>query len=279
MKIHFLTRSGPHLASFRLRTQFAADALRAAGHDVRVGPNWAPADIHVFSKHWDAGEFELARRSPCAVYDVCDEHFTSTPAAIAAYPWIREHYHRMCEVARVVTTGSEALAQVIREKTGRGAVVLEEPPEGPELPPKFDLPPKLLWFGHRANLKHLVELGIECAVVTNPQWTPQLQAEALRECDLVLLPQKDKWKSANRAVAALRAGRYAVADPVQSYEGLCWTGGVLEGIEWVKSNPGSIIERILKSQELIRERFSPKRLARQWCDCILAVAESTSQVS
>lgn len=248
-----------------------------------IGPEWRDADVHVFAKHWDPGEVELARRSPCAVYDVCDEHFTSTPDALRVYPWIREHYHRMCEVAKVVTTGSHALAEVIRDKTGRGAVVIEEPPEDEEKKPCFDpLRRQLLWFGHGANLKHLKPLLPALAkerleVLTD--WSPIKQSVALVMCDLVILPQKELWKSANRAVTALRAGRYAVADPVESYEGLCFTGGVLEGIEWVKANPGSIIERIRKAQEIIRQRFDPSLLARQWCDCILAAAESASPVS
>lgn len=275
MKVNFVTRSGPHLASHRLRTLVAAGAFPGA-----VVGQYIPADVHVFSKHWDPGEVELARASPCSVYDLCDEHFTSTPDAIAAFPWIRNHYRRMCEVADVVTTGSRELARIIKEKTGRDAVVIEEPHEGKRQEPGYRDPPKLFWFGHRANLKHLEALAdrisSEVSYLCNPDWTPLRQAQGLRGCDLVLLPQSERWKSANRAVAALWAGRYAVADPVDSYEGLCWTGGVLEGIEWVKANPGSITEKIRQAQRIIAERFSPERIRSQWSDCILGAAGSTS---
>lgn len=277
MRVHFITRSGPSLASYRLRTLFAQQAVGGT-----IGPDWEDADVHVFSKHWDRDELALAKRSPCAVFDVCDEHFTSTPDAMAAFPWIRDHYYRMCQVARVVTTGSQELARIIKEKTGRDAVVIEEPYEGEAQEPVFRTPPELFWFGHRANLKHLQaiaeRLPDEVHYLCNPDWTPLRQAQGLRGCDLVLLPQSERWKSANRAVTALWAGRYAVADPVCSYEGLCWTGGVLEGIEWVKANPGSITERIRSAQKIIAERFSPQKLARQWSDCILGAVESTSRV-
>jgi hypothetical protein len=281
LRVNFVTRSRDHLASHRLRTLVAAEAF--PGNWTLVGPYHPLADVHVFSKHWDPGELELAEASPCSVYDICDEHFTSTPDAMAAFPWIRDHYYRMCETVDVVTTGSRELARIIKEKTGREAVVIEEPYEIPERDAMFSAPPSLFWFGHRGNLKHLEaiadRIGEEVCYLTNPEWSPARQSAGLHWCDLVLLPQPERWKSANRAVTALRAGRYAVADPVDSYEGLCWTGGVLEGIEWVKQNPGSIIERIRSSQAIIRERFSPEKIRKQWYDCISAAVENTSPVS
>jgi hypothetical protein len=156
-------------------------------------------------------------------------------------------------------------------------VVIEEPYDAPECAALYPCWPfRLFWFGHRGNLKHLEALNIpKVRVLTNPEWTPQKQAEGLDWCDLVLLPQSERWKSANRVVTALRAGRYAVADPVASYEGLCWTGGVLEGIEWVKNNPGSITEKILSAQRIIAQRFSPEKIRAQWFDCISDAAANT----
>jgi hypothetical protein len=278
VRVRFVSRSGPHLASFRLRTLVAAEAVGGT-----VGPEWAEADVHVFSKHWHPDEWRQAKSSPCSVFDVCDEHFTSTPDALKVYPWIRDHYYRMCETVDVVTTGSHELARIIREKTGREAVVIEEPPEGPELPAEFCPPLRPFWFGHRANLKFLEECPLpdemEVSYLCNPDWTPERQAAGLAACNLVLLPQKERWKSANRAVTALRAGRFAVADPVASYDGLCWTQGVKEGIEWVIQNPGSIIARIQQGQQAIRERFDPERIKRQWSDCIWGAANGTSPAS
>jgi hypothetical protein len=269
VRINFVTRSGPHLASHRLRTEVAAGAFPGSV----VGP-YVPADVHVFSKHWDPAEVELAKGSLCSVFDICDNHFGNEKG---------EHYRRMCDVVDVVVASSERLAEDIWKETGRDAVIIEEPYDGPEGEPKFSPEMRLFWFGHRANLRHLeaiaASLADPVAICTNPQWTPQKQAEGLEWCDLVLLPQSERWKSANRAVTALRAGRYAVADPVDSYEGLCWTGGVLEGIEWVKQNPGSIIERIRQSQKIIAERFSPQRIQKQWFDCISGAAGNTFPVS
>lgn len=262
---------------------------------------WADADVHVFSKHWDPGELDLARRSPCAIFDVCDEHFTSNPAALALYPWIRDHYYRMCEVARVVTTGSKALARIIKEKTGRDAVVIEEPWErGGEWPAEFG-GGRLLWFGHAANLGALNEIlwALEdhpdvtsITVVANNirpgddrktrclEWTPPVLERELGACDLIIIPQTELWKSANRAVTAIRAGRFVLADPVESYEGLeIWTGGVLEGLEWLKSNRGSITGKIRLAQERVRERFNPKKIAQAWSDCISGAVENASPVS
>ena len=275
MKVNFVSKGGPHLASYRLRIASPAAYLRFSGVEVGIGGFDDLADCHVFSKHWDYGELELARKSSHPVFDVCDDHFTGPHA---------DYYRAMCAICAVVTS-SARLAQVIREQTGREAEVIPEPwelPEGSVKEPSDD--PLILWFGHSANLatlRGLPALGrtMLCTNATGPGIVPYSLEnlwKCLRQCDIVILPQHKDWKSANRMVESLRAGRFVVASDIPAYRGFDqYLGDIAEGVEWVRRHSGAITERIISGRNVLPS-FSPEKVGEKWYDFISAVVTNAS---
>ncbi|MGC4002141.1 MAG: hypothetical protein QM811_02910 [Pirellulales bacterium] len=82
------------------------------------------------------------------VVDLCDDHF-DTPDLAAAY-------HELCDTADLVTASTASMAATIERRTGRNAVVIDDPYEGPLGDPLFYpglLTPelRLVWFGHPVN--------------------------------------------------------------------------------------------------------------------------------
>lgn len=166
----------------------------------------------------------------------------------------------------------------------------------------------LLWFGHPAGFGELERLfpaldtlgrqfplhlqvlstpgiGLEqaCAVqdarapdrlrVAFAPWSTELTWRALRACDLVLLPaswatQRARVKSANRLVEALRAGRYAVCEPLPAYEALGAFASVgpsiPDGVAWALHHPAQALERVRAGQKHIAQTSSPMTVAQAW---------------
>jgi hypothetical protein len=171
----------------------------------------------------------------------------------------------------------------------------------------------LLWFGHPSGLAALVAclpdlvkatrefpLHLHClsapgfgveALVQSPlgggaltvsfePWSMQATWAALRTCDVVLLPadassEKSRVKSANRLIEALRAGRFAVAQPLPAYlelKDFAHVGPSLgEGIVWGLRHPMQALRRVQCGQQSIAERFSPDAVARQWLNSLQSV--------
>jgi hypothetical protein len=105
------------------------------------------------------------------------------------------------------------------------------------------------------------------------EWSLAAAAVALERCNFVLLPQdvQSEWgrvKSHNRLVEAIRAGRWAIASPIQAYQDLrdfAWVGDDLaEGLAWSLANPGVAAERLSQGQTYVAERFSPERVGHAW---------------
>jgi len=274
VRVNFVTKGGPHLASYRLRIASVAGYLSGEGVQVGVGA-WEPADCHIFSKHWDYGELGLAKESPCAIFDVCDDHFVGPHA---------DYYRAMCDISHVVTS-SARLREIIREHTGKEAEVIPEPwelPEGSVREPSDD--PLILWFGHSANLatlRGLPALGrtILCTNASGPgivPYSPQNLVKCLKQCDIVIIPQTRDWKSANRMVESLRAGRFVVASDIPSYRGFDqYLGDIAEGVEWVRRNAGLITPRIISGRNAISS-FSPERVGAKWLNFISAAVQKSS---
>ena len=109
--------------------------------------------------------------------------------------------------------------------------------------------------------------------VTFTQWSPQSVEAALERADLVLLPHDPEmpWnfvKSHNRLVTAIRAGRFAIAAPIPSYQELAsyaWLGDSLaDGIRWALAHPSEVTERIVAGQAYVESRFSPATIGQKW---------------
>ena len=250
-----------------------------------VTPEAIAADVHIFSKHW-TDDRVAARASPCAVFDVCDDWFTRVHPVVRG---IGDYYREMCGLCSV-TCSSEALAEIILEQTGKVAEVIPEPYEGPDgLPRELGEPLRVLWFGHKSNLKelqrHTVPDGVGVVLCTNAvgagivPWSVDNLALALAACDVVIIPQSHHWKSANRMVESLRAGRFVVASDIPAYRGFDqYLGDIREGLEWVKSNTGHIISRIISGRKRL-DQFSPASINRQWSSYISGLVNGTSGIT
>ena len=275
MKINFVSRGGPHLASYRLRIGLPGDELVKAGHQVQIGEYDPLADVHVFSKHWDYKDYGRAQDSPCPIFDLCDDWFGREHDA---------HYRRMCGECEVVVS-SVRLREIVLEQTGRCATYIPEPyelSEGTVREPRSS--PVVLWFGHSSNLPTLKPYFDipKLLICTNAvgkgivPYSPRTLAQCLDACDVVIIPQDKDWKSANRMVESLRAGRFVVAADIPAYRGFGqFLGDIREGLEWVSRNAGNIMERITFGRDVISS-FSPEAIGRTWSDYISAVEKRYS---
>jgi glycosyltransferase involved in cell wall biosynthesis len=217
-------------------------------------------------------------------------------------------YQRQLLSACPITVPCEALAARLRPFAKHGVHVIEDPFEGPHGTPRAPRSHTLrvCWFGNaqpaqldaleRAVMR-LQERAVIFEVVTNPAaagffaalaerfsrirpefrlrftpWSQFATSQALRECDMVLLPQDSSaWglvKSHNRLVEALRAGRFAIASPIPSYNELAAYAWVAEdpaaGVEWALDHTSEVLERVRLGQEHLVQRFSPTAVAHKW---------------
>lgn len=321
------------LASIRYRVFPPARYLRDEGHQVhfvrldeRVPPaqfdQRLQADAVVISKVLQAGSVEIAERAKRigsrVIIDLCDDHFDSHELGSA--------YSSLCGIADCIVASTNAMAQVIRRHTGRLAIVIDDPFEGPLGEPRFE--PRcerlrLAWFGHPVNFDTIVAMTpglvrlsykqplslhvISAAGVGNIEayladahlrngsrlctrftpWSPDATWQALSDCDLVVVPSlpdaKKLVKSPNRVVEPLRAGRFAVAYPLPSYQELSqflWLAeDVAAGIEWAIANQPAVLQRIKAGQEFINRRFSPRIVALRWAAALEQLVESDRQVA
>ena len=229
-------------------------------------------DILVCSKHnwrWNAAVRYQYRK---VVFDICDDWFDD--------PLKGPHYLEACEKADVVTCNSETMRLLIHDKTGRDAIVIDDPYENPESPPGMG--EGVLWFGHRINLQDLYNAhkGIRypLRILTNIEapwcepWSPGALVRELGRCRAVVLPTGiRRCKSANRAVTAIRAGRFPVCGELPAYREIpgIWVGNIEEGLEMAMTQ--DVTDRIAEAQAYVAERFSPKTVGEKWNQVLSAL--------
>lgn len=257
MRVTFQQRE-PSLASARLRNLIPLRELKKLGW--QEGP-----DVVVLSKHGWTWTDELARAFKRVVFDICDDWFDTEE-------W-GAHYRQVSQKADLLTCNSQAMAERIREVTGREAVVIDDPWEDPQVEPH--LGEGVLWFGNKANLQDLVnalpQISYPLTVVSDREakgitpWSRETQAQALKACRAVVIPTGQRQcKSANRAVSAIRAGKMAICGELPAYREIpgLWVGDLKEGLDWVmREDPAA---RVRQAQAYVHERFHPKRIGRQW---------------
>lgn len=260
----------PLLASARYRRDLIVPHLRQFG--VQPGGR----DVLVLSKHlWDWDDARGFRR---VVYDVCDDHFQSGHA---------DKYLEGCARADAVTCNSAEMARRIKTVTGRDAWVIDDPYEQPECEPRVG--PELLWFGHKAGLLALrpwldriaqypltVVTGgyLEHVSPSFVPWSPQNMDAAFDACGMVLLPTlpERQCKSANRAIESVRRGRWPVCGPLPAFADLgVWVGDIADGVQWALENPPEVLRRLRASQDYVRERYAPRRIAERWADVFKSI--------
>ena len=219
------------------------------------------ADTLIFAKPQASELMDMARakaRGAWVVVDFCDDHFD----------WL--HYQEALRLADAVTCSTTEMARRIKE-LGRDATVIADPYEFPEMPPHY-AGINLLWFGHHVNRDSLQRIlpdleGYPLRVVSNFEgaipWSKETMLEEFARADIVVIPTTASYKSANRAIEAIRQGCFVVAEPHPALEGFpIYIGNIKEGIEWTKQQ--NMNKLILEAQRFVRERFTPQILIDKW---------------
>lgn len=282
MRIHHVTADlDGKLASTRYRALLPGAMLSQRDHDVSIGETPEPGAINVYHKAFDES-FPAWIREFGGVFDITDFHFDN--------PQIGDRYLACCDAADVVTCSSVKLAELVAARTGRRTVYIPDPYEFPERAHTWDGGARVLWFGHEVNFNTLrgVELDCPLEIVTgckepggkvNVRMTPyshQAMLEAFERADIVILPQdvddpKAAAKGANRAVNALRQGKFVVASPIPAYRELedfvflsHGSRDMLDGIRWARSHPQSVAAMVEAGQQYIAEHYSPEVVADRW---------------
>jgi len=249
----FIHWGDKNAASWRYRTNIPA-ADWASQNDLT-------ADTLIFAKPQANELMDMARakaRGAWVVVDFCDDHFD----------WL--HYQEALRLADAVTCSTTEMAKRIKE-LGRNATVIADPYEFPEMPPHY-AGTNLLWYGHHVNRDSLQRIlpdlkGYPFAVVSNFDgaipWSKETMLEEFARADIVVIPATAPYKSANRAIEAIRQGCYVVAEPHPALEGFpIYIGNIKEGIEWTKQQ--NMNELISKAQRFVTEEFSPQILIDKW---------------
>jgi hypothetical protein len=236
------------MASARYRLSIPAQALVQIGHKVTVvtlaelerdpekvlefGRGY---DVVIFSKVFHALTLQLlvtaSQHGARTIYDLCDNHFDESRNGT----FLRNFLLRVDSVV----CSTQAMANLIADETGRNAVVIGDPVEGPlgrvkERPNEGVF--RLAWFGHPVNLDtlqaQLTELSdlartmpLHLTVVTDANsgfdvftdyfnrqvnsplqirfvpWSLSATWQELQDCDAVIIPSfvDDRRKSVKSA--------------------------------------------------------------------------------
>ena len=258
MSVSFIHAGNETMASFRYRVQIPASHLGWSIND-------ETADTLIFSKPTASNVATAVRKKSDggrALVDVCDAHLH------------RPHYQDFIRLADAVVVPTPFLAQLILEDCGVEATVIPDPYELPEQPPHTH-GSKLFWFGHASNAYSLEpylpflrtqDFRLMSNLPGAIPWSQQGLVEELTRANIVVLPETAPYKSANRAIEAIRAGCFVVAEPHPSLESIpgIWVGNLLKGIEWAIQNPSLSTERLMQSQAYVREQYTPERVANAW---------------
>ena len=228
--------------------------------------NWASqndltADTLIFAKPQANELMDMARakaRGAWVVVDFCDDHFD----------WL--HYQEALRLADAVTCSTTEMAKRIKD-LGRDATVISDTYEYPEMPPHCN-GVNLLWYGHHVNRESLQRIlpdleGYPLRVVSNFDgaipWSKETMLEEFARADIVVIPATAPYKSANRAIEAIRQGCYVVAEPHPALEGFpIYIGNIKEGIKWTRQQ--NMKKLVSKAQNFVRERFTPQILIDKW---------------
>jgi uncharacterized Rossmann fold enzyme len=249
----FIHWGDKNAASWRYRSKIPAGDW--------ASQNDLAADTLIFAKPQANELMVMARakaRGAWVVVDFCDDHFD----------WM--HYQEALRLADAVTCSTNEMAKRIKE-LGRDATVIADPYEFPEMPPHY-AGTNLLWFGHHVNRDSLQRIlpdlkGYLLRVVSNFDgaipWSKETMLEEFARADIVVIPTTASYKSANRAIEAIRQGCFVVAEPHPALKDFpIYIGNIKEGIEWTKQQ--NMNELISKAQKFVREEFSPQILIDKW---------------
>lgn len=262
-RVSFIHGGGPDMASYRYRAQTPAMQLRCQINDF-------DADTLIFSKPvpQDLWRIGMAKaRGATIIVDICDDHLD----------W--PHYREAMRLGDRITCPTAEMKRRIKASfpedwEPKDVTVIPDPYEwGYRAPHCHGV--NLLWFGHATNRHSLERImpdlkDYPLIVVSNFQgaihWNKENMIGALANADIFVLPATDTYKSANRAVEAIRQGVFVVAEPHPSLEDIpgIWIGNIKEGIEWARWNPKLANERTRMAQKYVTECYSPQTVADAW---------------
>ena len=129
-------------------------------------------------------------------------------------------------------------------------------------------------------LETLSGMGGQACTFRLTAWSPAANWQALAACDAVMLPSLAtdyfRAKGANRLIEALRAGRFAIAEPIPSYQdfaGHAWVDAdLLAGLRWALANPADAQARIEAGQAYVNQHYSPESIATKWAAALRTLA-------
>lgn len=291
MRVRFVSHAGNTLASHRMRVMKPHELLsNVKDIDVDIKDEAdMDADVNVFQKHlnqmYDPCMVDMCKRFGVkTVFDISDDHFTKDH---------KQYYIDMCKAVDLITVNSVNLQEAVKAHVGRDSVLVKDPITFPRYNGKLNLKePKLLWYGHASNLQGLqnvapgitdplhvitnIPVDVDMENITTQLWEPGLVEDVIPQYDVVLLPlSPDKQnKNTNRAVDALHAGRFVIADSKRVYgelEQFIYIGDIVEGIEWVKNNPEEAQAMVRNGQDYVTEKYSDLVVKNQWEEALKGV--------
>lgn len=279
MRVAFVHRGGPLMASYRYRCLIPGDVLsRMNGYQVAINEG-GEFDTVIFSKPMSE-DVTLAQsvkeQGGRVIVDIGDDHLT--------HPIIGPVYTEMVKLADTLVTPTQEMADRLYRVSGKSPVVIPDPFELPQGAPHA-VGNKLLWFGHQNNLKDLKVYknmldGWDLTIVTGPdsfegclQWSQETLMYALAEANVVLIPVRKghEFKSNNRLINAVRAGCFVVASAHPSHDefrSMCWAGPIKAGLDWAKAFPDDLNGLVAKAQAYVAEQYHPERIAKQWAEVL-----------
>ncbi len=269
MRVSWIHRGGPSMASYRYRCEIPAKSLGASINDLS-------ADVLIFVKPLEGTEdidaYNEQIEGKKIIADFCDPHWDNF-----LYQWFLEN-------ADLITCSTPELQKQIN----RQSFVIPDTYEREEREPHCH-GAALLWFGHAVNAESLrsLDIGYPITVVSNiagalPSnmqsipWAQYTLTEELRDADMVLIPKTADYKSPNRALEAIRAGCFVVAEPHPALKDFpIWQGNIKEGIEWAANHLSEANQMIKEAQQFIKLNYSPAIQANAW-RTVLKGLDSTS---
>lgn len=112
-------------------------------------------------------------------------------------------------------------------------------------------------------------------------WSMPALETALAACDAAIMPflpdaETSLNKSNNRAVQALYAGRYVLANPIPSYRELaayCYVGdSIAAGLRAALDDPADVVKCVRAGQERVASAYSAEAIGRRWHEILGAIA-------
>ena len=263
MIINHVIAEDPSDPVFRYRVLIPGPAIMELGHQVWIDDEPKEDAVNVFH---DGAEL-------CEVIDVVQDGQVTFAA---------EH-------ASTITCSSRYLGELIGQK-GRVAHYIPDPWEFEEQQFTWSGGKTVLWFGRAETFDTLKGVELDCPIecvldcqepgsttdVRMTPWSMQTMRHAFSQHDIVIIPETALWKGANRAVNALRQGKFVVAsetpaiNELQDFVYVCRGEPILNGVQWARAHADAAATMVAAGQAYVAKWFSPEFCAAQW----LSVLES-----